>query len=322
MTISCMTGEFDLSSIPVGSAVVVVPIRGESIEARNIGIITQHMDEDEKTVIAWNDRREVIPWEDLRDDFAIAVFDNYVKYGNHFYEALDRFDLEKRDVLFLSECHHEIDDMDVISCSEILTDVLVDNYRDFVYSDRIDVRDVPLNFLNILNAIEEPSKMEEVKTTPSPLSSKPKKQKKEKKPKSDESEERIETMPESKYEVIMSNTKDAVAASKDFIIQAQKGAITIAAAKAAISESPLPEKLKEIIDTPVWGDYVAAMLLDIVIPTVCEAKEAAEITRSANMVASTALSVNFSWLQDMAKNVIKKTRLVGGTIVDAAAAKE
>lgn len=103
------------------------------------------------------------------------------------------------------------------------------------------------------------------------------------------------------------NVKKAATTSKSAILQAQEGAALLAAVKAGLNKGPLPVKMKEVLNTPAYGDFIVGLLLDVIVPTVTSSKKAAEVTQAANIVASTNLSGQFTWLQDLMRTVVEKT---------------
>lgn len=113
-----------------------------------------------------------------------------------------------------------------------------------------------------------------------------------------------ENMNENKADKAIRRIKKAAIKSKDAILVAQQGATVLAATKAALNKGPLPEKVKEIINTPVWGDYLAGILLHTIVPMVTDSEKAERAVEAANVVASTGLSSQFTWLQDMVKGII------------------
>lgn len=121
---------------------------------------------------------------------------------------------------------------------------------------------------------------------------------------------------------VIENVKTAAATSKDAIIQAQKGTALLAAVKAGLNKGPLPTQVKELINTPYWGDFVTGVMLHTVVPTVTDSKIAKDAVEAANVVASIGLSEHFSWIQDTIKNVIEKTLPDFSKAVVEEAAKE
>ena len=121
---------------------------------------------------------------------------------------------------------------------------------------------------------------------------------------------------------VIGNAKNAATTSKNAVIQAQKGTAMLTATKAALNKGPLPAQVKELINTPYWGDFVTGILLHTVVPTVTDSKIAKDAVEAANVVASIGLSEHFSWIQDTIKSVIEKTLPDFSKAVVEEAAKE
>ena len=104
---------------------------------------------------------------------------------------------------------------------------------------------------------------------------------------------------------IVENAKEAVVTSKDAIITSQLGNTGLQAIKTGLKNSPLPENVKALLDTPVYGDAVVGLIANIAIPTITDNEKAKDVVYAMNTVSMMGLSNQFTWIQDIVKNSIE-----------------
>ena len=110
---------------------------------------------------------------------------------------------------------------------------------------------------------------------------------------------------------IAKNAKEAVVTSKDAIVTAQLGNTGLQAVKTGLKNSPLPQNVKALLDTPVYGDVVVGLIANIVVPTITDNEKAKDVVQAMNIVSMMGLSNQFTWIQDIVKNSIESVVGIG-----------
>ena len=110
---------------------------------------------------------------------------------------------------------------------------------------------------------------------------------------------------------IAKNAKEAVVTSKDAIVTAQLGNTGLQAVKTGLKNSPLPQNVKTLLDTPVYGDVVVGLIANIVVPTITDNEKAKDVVQAMNIVSMMGLSNQFTWIQDIVKNSIESVVGIG-----------
>ena len=110
---------------------------------------------------------------------------------------------------------------------------------------------------------------------------------------------------------IAKNAKEAIVTSKDAIVTAQLGNTGLQAVKTGLKNSPLPQNVKTLLDTPVYGDVVVGLIANIVVPTITDNEKAKDVVQAMNIVSMMGLSNQFTWIQDIVKNSIESVVGIG-----------
>ena len=110
---------------------------------------------------------------------------------------------------------------------------------------------------------------------------------------------------------IAKNAKEAVVTSKDAIVTAQLGNTGLQAVKTGLKNSPLPQNVKALLDTPVYGDVVVGLIANIAVPTITDNEKAKDVVQAMNIVSMMGLSNQFTWIQDIVKNSIESVVGIG-----------
>jgi hypothetical protein len=110
---------------------------------------------------------------------------------------------------------------------------------------------------------------------------------------------------------IAKNAKEAVVTSKDAIVTAQLGNTGLQAVKTGLKNSSLPQNVKALLDTPVYGDVVVGLIANIAVPTITDNEKAKDVVQAMNIVSMMGLSNQFTWIQDIVKNSIESVVGIG-----------
>ena len=104
---------------------------------------------------------------------------------------------------------------------------------------------------------------------------------------------------------VVETAKGAGMVTVNTVIDSQKGATVIAAAKSVISETPgIPKSVKDLINTDGYGDVLVGLISQTLVETFSDNQIARDLAKQANVYGSTIASSKVSMIQNLISTAI------------------